>query len=352
MKKILLTGGGTAGHVTPNMALLPGLKSMGFDIHYAGTRNGMERELVSKTGVTYHCISAGKLRRYFDLKNFTDVFKIALGFFQSLILMVKLRPSIVFSKGGFVSCPVVWAAWLAGVPVIIHESDITPGLANKLSMPFAKKICFSFPETETCLPSAKREATGLPVRDELLRGDARRGRELCGFDEGKPVIMVIGGSLGAQAVNEAVRGALDKLLDDFNVCHICGKGGKAPGSRKGYCQFEYVGEELPDIFAMADMVISRAGATALFELLALRRPALLIPLGTAASRGDQILNARSFEKQGYAGVLLQDGLNGTVLAENVRNFYDKRDGYISAMNRAEAGNAAEKVLDVIKRLVG
>jgi len=351
MKKILLTGGGTAGHVTPNIALLPGLKNMGFDIHYAGTRKGMERELVAKAGVAYHCISAGKLRRYFDFKNFTDIFKIALGFLQSLILMIKLRPSIVFSKGGFVSCPVVWAAWLTGVPVIIHESDITPGLANKLSMPFAKKICFSFPETEAHLPSAKREATGLPVRDELLRGDARRGRELCGFEDGKPVIMVIGGSLGAQAVNEAVRGALDKLLDGFNVCHICGKGGKAPGSRKGYCQFEYVGEELPDIFAMADMVISRAGATALFELLALRKPALLIPLGTAASRGDQILNARSFEKQGYAGVLLQDGLNGAVLAENVYCFYNKRYEYINAMNRAEAGNAAEKVLEVIKRLV-
>jgi len=352
VKKILLTGGGTAGHVTPNIALLPGLKNLGFDIHYAGTRSGMERELISKTGITYHCVSAGKLRRYFDLKNFTDIFKIALGFIQSLILMIKLRPSLVFSKGGFVSCPIVWAAWLTGIPVIIHESDITPGLANRLSMPFAKKICFSFPETAAHLPPGKREATGLPVRAELLRGDAARGREFCGFDgEGeKPVIMVIGGSLGAQAVNEAVRGALDKLLNDFNVCHICGKGGKAPGSRKGYCQLEYVDEELPDIFAMADMVISRAGATALFELLALRKPALLIPLGTAASRGDQILNARSFEKQGYAAVLLQDGLNGAVLAENVRRFYDRRDDYISAMNRAEAGNAAEKVLDVIRAL--
>jgi len=352
MKKILLTGGGTAGHVTPNIALIPGLKNLGFDIHYAGTRGGMERELISKTGLPYHCVSAGKLRRYFDLKNFTDIFKIALGFLQSLILMITLRPSIVFSKGGFVSCPIVWAAWLTGMPVIIHESDITPGLANKLSMPFAKKICFSFHETEAHLPPAKRVMTGLPVRDALFSGDAAQGREFCGFDDGKPVIMVIGGSLGAQAINEAVRGALDKLLGDFNVCHICGKGGKAPGSRKGYCQLEYVNDELPDIFAMADMVISRSGATTLFELLSLHKPALLIPLGTAASRGDQILNARSFEKQGYAEVLLQDGLNGAVLAENVRRVYDRRDEYADAMSRAEAGNAADKVLDVIKPLVG
>jgi UDP-N-acetylglucosamine--N-acetylmuramyl-(pentapeptide) pyrophosphoryl-undecaprenol N-acetylglucosamine transferase len=347
MKKILLTGGGTAGHVTPNIALIPGLKDMGLEIHYVGTKKGMERDLIAKTGLPYHHISAGKLRRYFSFRNFTDMFRIKLGFLQSLILMMKLRPSVVFSKGGFVSCPVVWAAWLCRIPVVIHESDLTPGLANKLSIPFAKKVCFSFPETEEHLPPAKREATGLPVRKELFDGDAKRGRELCGFDNDKPVITVIGGSLGAQAINEAVRGGLDKLLDDFNVCHICGKGGKAPGSRPGYCQFEYIGEELPDIFAMADMVISRAGATTLFELLALRKPALLIPLGTAASRGDQILNARSFEKQGYAKILPQDGINGTILAENVRQFYDKRNECVDAMNRAESAKAADRVAEVI-----
>jgi len=351
MKKILLTGGGTAGHVTPNIALLPGLRDMGLEIHYVGTRKGMERDLIAKTGLPYHHISAGKLRRYFSFRNFTDLFRIKLGFLQALILMMKLRPSVVFSKGGFVSCPVVWAAWLCRVPVAIHESDITPGLANKLSIPFAKKVCFSFPETEVHLPPVKREATGLPVRDELFKGDARRGRELCGFDDNKPVIVVIGGSLGAQAVNEAVRGGLDKLLDDFNVCHICGKGGKAPGSRPGYSQFEYISEELPDVFAMADMVISRAGATTLFELLALRKPALLIPLGTAASRGDQILNAQSFEKQGYAKILLQDGITGAILADSVREFYGQHSACIDAMNRAESTKAVDRVLDVIKGLI-
>jgi UDP-N-acetylglucosamine--N-acetylmuramyl-(pentapeptide) pyrophosphoryl-undecaprenol N-acetylglucosamine transferase len=352
MKKILLTGGGTAGHVTPNLALIPGLKSAGFDIHYAGTRAGMERGLVEKAGLTYHVISAGKLRRYFDFKNFTDLFKIMLGFFQSITLLIKLRPAVVFSKGGFVSCPVVWAAWLCRVPAVIHESDITPGLANRLSMPFVRKICFSFPETEARLPASKRIMTGLPVRAELFDGDAASGRELCGFDSGKPVITVIGGSLGASAVNETVRGGLNKLLADFNVCHICGKGNMAPGSRLGYSQFEYAGAELPDLFAMADIVISRAGATTLFELLALCKPALLIPLGTAASRGDQILNAESFEKQGYCKTLSQDGLTGTILAENVKRFFEERDKYIDAMKRAEPGKAIDRVLGAIGQLTG
>ncbi len=352
MKKILLTGGGTAGHVTPNLALIPGLKSAGFDIHYVGTRTGMERGLVEKSGLPYHVISAGKLRRYFDLKNFTDLFRIIIGFFQSIILILKLRPSVIFSKGGFVSCPVVWASWLCRVPTVIHESDLTPGLANRLSMPFVKKICFSFPETESRLPAAKRVRTGLPVRAELFGGDAAMGRELCGFDDGKPVIVVIGGSLGASAVNEAVRGGLDKLLADFNVCHICGKGNKAPGGRRGYCQFEYVGAELPDLFAMADVVISRAGATTLFELLALCKPALLIPLGTAASRGDQVLNAESFEKSGYCKVLSQDGLTGAILAESVKSFFDDRNKYVDAMKRAESVKAVDSVLSVITQLVG
>jgi UDP-N-acetylglucosamine--N-acetylmuramyl-(pentapeptide) pyrophosphoryl-undecaprenol N-acetylglucosamine transferase len=311
----------------------------------------MERGLVKKDGLPYHVISAGKLRRYFDFKNFTDAFRIIAGFFQSLLLLAKLRPAAVFSKGGFVSCPVVWAAWLCRVPAVLHESDITPGLANRLSMPFARKICFSFPETAARLPAAKRVMTGLPVRGELFGGDPAAGRELCGFDGGKPAIAVMGGSLGAAAVNEAVRGALDSLIQDFNVCHICGKGNLAPGSRKGYSQFEYVTEALPDIFAMADMVISRAGATALFELLALRKPALLIPLGTAASRGDQILNARSFEKLGYCKVLPQDGLTPAILAENVRAFYNERDKYAAAMKQTQPAAAVDRVLEVIGGLV-
>ncbi|MCL2688445.1 MAG: undecaprenyldiphospho-muramoylpentapeptide beta-N-acetylglucosaminyltransferase [Chitinispirillia bacterium] len=351
MKKIVLTGGGTAGHVTPNIALLPKLKNMGLEIHYIGTGKGMERELIKKTAIPYHCVSAGKLRRYFDLKNFTDLFKIGAGFLQALILMLKIRPSVVFSKGGFVSCPVVWAAWLFRIPVIIHESDMTPGLANKLSMPFAKRICFSFPETANYLPSAKRELTGLPVREELFDGNAQYGREFCGFEDDKPVILVMGGSLGSQAVNAAVRGSLDTLLKDFNVCHLCGKGGKAPGGKKGYCQFEYINEELPDIIAMADIIVSRSGATALFEFLALKKPNLLIPLGSAASRGDQILNAQSFQKLGYSRVLLQDDVTNASLVENIKLLYDEKERYYSAMISAQSGKATDKVLEVINQIM-
>ncbi len=352
MKRILLTGGGTAGHVTPNLALLPGLKELGLEIHYAGTKNGIEKGLISREGLPYHTISAGKLRRYFDLKNVTDIFRIGLGFLQSILLMAKLRPAVVFSKGGFVSCPVVWAAWLFRIPVVIHESDITPGLANKLASPFARKICFSFPETAVHLPVGKRENTGLPVRSSLFNGSASEGKNICGFEDDKPVILVIGGSQGSQAINLAVRGALDNLLEDFNVCHLCGKGGKAPGSRSGYCQFEYVNEELPHLLALAELAISRSGATTLFEFLALKKPNLLIPLGTAASRGDQILNARSFEKLGYSRILLQEDMNKDSLVENVKTVFQNRQTFIESMAKADAGQGTRRVLDVIRQCMG
>ncbi|MFP4162732.1 MAG: undecaprenyldiphospho-muramoylpentapeptide beta-N-acetylglucosaminyltransferase [Chitinispirillaceae bacterium] len=348
MKKILLTGGGTAGHVTPNLALLSALRRAGFEIHYVGTRNGIEHNLIGREHIPYHTISAGKLRRYFDLKNLSDFFRIGWGFLQSLGLMLKLRPSLVFSKGGFVSCTVVWAAWFCRIPVVIHESDITPGLANKLSAPFAKKICFSFPETSAHLPQNKRIQTGLPIRESLFSGSASKGKKLCGFEDEKPVILVMGGSQGSQAINGAVRAALEKLLCDFNICHLCGKGQTALGGRRGYCQFEYVNEELTDLLAMADIAVSRSGATTLFEFLALNKPNLLIPLGTGASRGDQILNARSFEKLGYSRVLLQDDLNTGTLIENIKILYKERHRHVDAMSRNDTRASKDKVLEVLK----
>jgi UDP-N-acetylglucosamine--N-acetylmuramyl-(pentapeptide) pyrophosphoryl-undecaprenol N-acetylglucosamine transferase len=236
-KRILLAGGGTAGHVTPNIALLPALREIGFEIHYIGTSAGIEHELAARENVSFHSIPAGKLRRYFDLKNITDVLKIGAGFLKSLYLVAKIKPAVLFSKGGFVSCPVVWASWVCGVPVIVHESDISPGLANRLSLPFAKKICYSFPETARYLPQGKAIRTGIPVRETLLAGDREKGRTLCGFTDAKPVIIVIGGSQGAQAINSCVRKAFDRLLVDFNVCHICGRGNRAE-DRPGVAQFE------------------------------------------------------------------------------------------------------------------
>jgi UDP-N-acetylglucosamine--N-acetylmuramyl-(pentapeptide) pyrophosphoryl-undecaprenol N-acetylglucosamine transferase len=349
-KRILMTGGGTAGHVTPNIALIPGLKALEFDIHYVGRRSGIERSLIEQVGISYHAISAGKLRRYFDIENFIDFFRIAWGCIQSFVLIRKLYPQVIFSKGGFVACPVVWAARIHRIPVIIHESDMSPGLANRLSMPFADRICFSFPETETKLPKEKAIYTGIPIRKTLLSGDKAEGKRLCGFTNERPVVLIIGGSQGALAINRTIRAALNKLLEDFNICHICGQGGIETDleAKSGYKQFEYVNKELPHLFAMADVVISRAGATTLFELLELRKANLLIPLSLKASRGDQILNARSFEKQGFSYVLTEEDMTVTFLIEGIIKTYANRNAFIEAMNSAGSVNGVNRVLNVIE----
>jgi UDP-N-acetylglucosamine--N-acetylmuramyl-(pentapeptide) pyrophosphoryl-undecaprenol N-acetylglucosamine transferase len=349
MKRIVLTGGGTSGHVTPNIALLPGLKREGFDIHYIGSRNGLEKELIQKEGIPYYEISSGKLRRYFDVKNISDVFRVTGGLLQAFSLLGKLKPSVVFSKGGFVSCPVVWAAWLRRIPVVIHESDITPGLTNKLSIPFAKAVCYTFPETGHHISGKKGIRTGMPIRQGLFEGDRRKGRSICGFTDEKPVIMVIGGSQGSERINNAIRSILDKLLKDFNICHICGKGNICAelNGRKGYRQFEYVSEEQPHIYAAADLVVSRAGATVLFELLALKKPNLLIPLSRSASRGDQILNAASFEKQGYSKVISEEELNDASLSQAIHELWNNTGRYTAAMSRSADGNGTAAVTGVI-----
>lgn len=352
MKCIVLTGGGTSGHVTPNIALIPRLKSRGYSIYYIGSRNGIEKQLIERESIPYYGISAGKLRRYFDVKNFTDIFRIIGGFGQALSILRKIKPDVVFSKGGFVSCPVVWAAWVLRIPVIIHESDITPGLTNKLSMPFAKKVCYTFPETEKHLIREKACFTGLPVREELLSGDRIKGYKLCGFSSMKPVLMVIGGSQGSENINRIVREVLDELLKTYQVVHICGKGNvkKEFENIKGYKQFEYINEELPDIYACADIMVSRAGATVLFEILSLKKPALLIPLSRNASRGDQILNAESFKKNGYSEVLHEEEMTGRTLVEKVNEVYHNRNEYIKAMNAVGFQNPVDKITELIEEV--
>ena len=296
MKRIVFTGGGTAGHVTPNIALFPKLKNMGYDIHYIGSYEGIEKRLIEDYRIPYYGIATGKFRRYFDLKNFSDPFRVIKGYLEAKKILKTLKPDVLFSKGGFVSVPVVRAAAALKIPCIIHESDMTPGLANSLCIPIAKKVCCNFPETIQSLPAEKAVLTGSPIRAELGKGSKERGLELCGFHASKPVIMVIGGSLGAAGINKLIREALPKLLEDFQIVHVCGKE-KIDNlllNTKGYKQFEYVKEDLKDLFAMADIVVSRAGANAICELLALKKPSLLIPLPANASRGDQILNAKSF----------------------------------------------------------
>ena len=353
MKRIVLTGGGTAGHVTPNIALLPKLYELGYDVHYIGSYNGIEKTLIENCQVPYYGISSGKLRRYFDLKNFSDPFKVVKGFSEAAKLLKKLKPDVVFSKGGFVSVPVVLAAKQQRIPVIIHESDMTPGLANKLSIPAASKVCCNFPETITHLPKGKAVLSGSPIREELLSGSRSKALNFTGLSGTKPVLLIIGGSLGSVVVNEAVRSILPKLLKKFDIIHLCGKGklDQTLTAMNGYVQYEYISEELKDLFALSDIVISRAGANSICEFLALRKPALLIPLSAAASRGDQILNAHSFEKQGYAAVLEEEQLNGDTLYDALTSLWENKDSYIEAMNASPMGNSIQIITDLLEELV-
>lgn len=352
MKRIILTGGGTAGHVTPNIALLPGLKNLGYDIHYIGSYEGIEKNLIEQFGIPYHGISSGKLRRYFSVQNFTDPFRVLKGFGEARKLIKTLKPDVIFSKGGFVSVPVVLAGKQCHVPTIIHESDMTPGLANKLAIPSATKVCCNFPETLSHLPKEKAVLTGSPIRKELLIGDRAAAFEFCGLTDGKPVILIIGGSLGSVVVNNAVRAILPELLKDFQVIHLCGKGkiDESLQNLKGYVQFEYIQDELKDLFALSDLVISRAGANAICELLALHKPNLLIPLSANASRGDQILNARSFERQGYSVVLEEEELTSSVLLDAVLKLYREKDAYIKAMQQSKQQDSVQTILDLIQKV--
>ena len=349
MKRIILTGGGTAGHVTPNIALIPKLRELGFDIHYIGSYNGIEKDLIEPFGIPYHGISSGKLRRYFSLQNFTDPFRVIKGFGEARKLIKNLKPDVIFSKGGFVSVPVVLAGKKCKVPVIIHESDMTPGLANKIAIPSAAKICCNFPETLDCLPEGKAVLTGSPIRQELLSGNKIAAMDLCKFTADKPVILVIGGSLGSVVVNNAVRERLRCLLKDFQIIHLCGKGktDESLKNTKGYCQFEYVKDELRDIFALSEIVISRAGANAICELLALRKPNLLIPLSAKASRGDQILNARSFERQGFSMVLEEEDLTKETLTSTVYKLFEKRGSYVDAMRNSNQQDSIDTIISMI-----
>ncbi len=350
MKRIVLTGGGTAGHVTPNIALIPALKEADYDIHYIGSFDGIEKRLIEDFDIPYYGISTGKFRRYFDLKNFTDPFRVMKGYAEAKKILKQISPDIVFSKGGFVSVPVVRAAHALHIPCIIHESDMTPGLANKICIPVAEKICLNFPETMQYIPEGKGILTGSPIRKELSEGDAERARTLCGFNSDKPVVMVMGGSLGAAAINKAIREALKSILEDFQVIHICGKE-KVDNlllGVEGYKQFEYVKTELKDLFALADVIVSRAGANAICELLALKKPNILIPLSPKASRGDQMLNAKSFEAQGFSIVIDEDDLSDSLLVEKIRELYCSRHIYMEAMERSNQLNSIDTIIKLIQ----
>ncbi|MEQ8155841.1 MAG: undecaprenyldiphospho-muramoylpentapeptide beta-N-acetylglucosaminyltransferase [Clostridiaceae bacterium] len=344
-----MTGGGTAGHVTPNLALVPKLKEAGFEIKYIGSKDGIEKEIIAKEGIEYYSISSGKLRRYFDIKNFSDPFKVVKGLFDALGIMSKEKPDAVFSKGGFVAVPVVMAASIKGIPVIAHESDMTPGLANKLSAPFCSKLCVTFPESLEHVKNGKGVLTGAPIREDILKGDKERGKKIAGFNDNKEIILVMGGSLGSKIINETLRENLKTLLKNFNIIHICGKGNydKTLNSIKGYAQFEYVSEELPHLMKSSDYVISRAGSNSIFEFLALKKPMLLIPLSRKASRGDQIMNAESFRKAGYSLVIEEEELTAESFVNAVRELKNRGNSMKEKMEESPLKNGVESIINII-----
>ena len=352
MKKIIRTSGGDGGHVTPNIALFDSLQKDGYEIHYIGSYEGIEKGLIEDKKIPYYGISSGKFRRYRSWKNLTDPFRVLHGFFQARRLLGRIRPNVVFSKGGFVSVPVVMAAKTRHIPVIIHESDLTPGLANKLAMPSATKVCCNFPETLPYLPKEKAVLTGSPIRQELLHGNKQAAKDFCGFTGDLPILMVMGGSIGSVYINNAIRGCIDTLLTKYQIIHLCGKGNidESLKDKKGYAQFEYISENLPDLFAAADLVVARAGANSICELLALHKPNILIPLSRNASRGDQILNANSFAKQGFSAVLEEEEVTSEKLMATIDNVMAHRSKYIDAMKNSGQMNAIETIMGLIEEV--
>ncbi len=348
MKRVLFTGGGTAGHVTPNLGVIEQLQEEGWTIAYVGSKTGIERELLHESGIEFFAIATGKLRRYISWQNLIDPFRVLLGLFQSIWICLRWSPDVVFSKGGFVAVPVVAAAWLCRIPVIAHESDTSPGLATRLSAPFAVRICVNFEQTLDMLPKGKGQVTGSPVRRSILSGNGERAARELGLS-GKPMLLVFGGSLGASAINRSVRQVLDTLCQRFDVVHVTGPGQIDPGLQQtGYWQREFIGAGFGDVFAAADLVIARAGANTIYELLVTRTPHILIPLPRAASRGDQIENAVLFEQLEMSRVIFQENLDGDSLLAEVDIAWQKRASQIVAMEQFEVKDSCALIVSLIE----
>ncbi|MBP1889473.1 UDP-N-acetylglucosamine--N-acetylmuramyl-(pentapeptide) pyrophosphoryl-undecaprenol N-acetylglucosamine transferase [Clostridium moniliforme] len=348
--KIIMTGGGTAGHVTPNLALVPSLKEEGFEVKYIGSKDGIEKDIITSNNIPYYGISSGKLRRYFDIKNFTDPFKVLKGIHEAKKIISKEKPDIIFSKGGFVTVPVVIAASMKKIPVVAHESDITPGLANKLASPFCNKLCVTFRESLQFVKNNKGILTGSPIRKEILTGSKLKGKEICGFTDDKDIILIMGGSLGSKVINDAIRKNIYNILKSNNIIHICGKGNLDESLKNidGYKQFEYVSDELTHLMHAADYIISRAGANSIFEFLALKKPTLLIPLSKNASRGDQILNANSFKKEGFSLVMQEEELENEGILKGIKMLKESKQQLIKNMNESKMNDGVKEIINVIK----
>ncbi|HGO3104619.1 TPA: undecaprenyldiphospho-muramoylpentapeptide beta-N-acetylglucosaminyltransferase [Staphylococcus aureus] len=348
MTKIAFTGGGTVGHVSVNLSLIPTALSQGYEALYIGSKNGIEREMIESQlpEIKYYPISSGKLRRYISLENAKDVFKVLKGILDARKVLKKEKPDLLFSKGGFVSVPVVIAAKSLNIQTIIHESDLTPGLANKIALKFAKKIYTTFEETLNYLPKEKADFIGATIREDLKNGNAHNGYQLTGFNENKKVLLVMGGSLGSKKLNSIIRENLDALLQQYQVIHLTGKGLKdAQVKKSGYIQYEFVKEDLTDLLAITDTVISRAGSNAIYEFLTLRIPMLLVPLGLDQSRGDQIDNANHFADKGYAKAIDEEQLTAQILLQELNEMEQERTRIINNMKSYEQSYTKEALFD-------
>lgn len=354
-KIIIFTGGGTAGHVTPNIALIKKLQKENWQIKYIGEKNSIEQKLITAINVDFYPILSGKLRRYFSWQNFIDPFKIIWGILEAHFLCRKLKPKIIFSKGGFVAFPVVVAAWLNRIPIISHESDLSPGLANKLSFPFVNKICLTFPDSTNYFSEKDQKkliVTGTPIRQELFHGNPDLGRSICGFDKSKKIIFVFGGSLGAEPINKIIRELIlnrgGDLLKQFQIAHVCGPNKIDPNiNYPGYKQFEYLHEDFAHVIAAADLVISRAGANTIYELIALRKPHILIPLGTKGSRGDQIENAKHFAAKNLSTIIFAEELTATTLKEKINWVIEHKDEIIAKLNNFKIPDSVNEIYQLI-----
>jgi len=350
--KIIFTGGGTAGHVTPNLALLERCQRAGWEVFYIGSRTGIERQLIASYQIKYYAIFTGKLRRYFSWRNFFDPLKIFVGICQAFFLCRKLKPQVIFSKGGFVAFPVVVGAWLNRIPVISHESDVTPGLANRLIYPFTAKFCVNFAVTQKYFKSAQKIiVTGTPLRESLFHGNADQGRKICAFTSAKKIILVFGGSLGAEKINQVVRELLPNILTEFQIVHVCGAGKIAANCNYvGYKQFAYLNEDFGHVLAAADLVIARAGANTVYELLALHKPNILIPLA-GGSRGDQIVNAQYASSQGLSQMLPENELTADILWQKINWLNEHHPAVMEQLVKFQPLDSVSIIFELLEKYI-
>ena len=353
-KKIVFTGGGSAGHVSVNTAIIPEFIKNDWDVTYIGSEKGIEKTIIKKEfpNIRYQTVSVGKLRRYLSFENLKDPFRVIKGIFDARRILKQTRPDLIFSKGGFVSVPVVLAGKMLKIPILIHESDYTPGLANKIAIPFASKIFTTFQETNALLSKDKAMYIGAVLREGIFTGNATKGKVFCDFDNSKPVILVMGGSLGAVRINRLITDNLAELLLHYQIIHICGKDNVNESlKQKGYAPFEYVYDELFDLLAAADLVVSRAGSNSIFEFLGLQKPMLLIPLSANASRGDQILNAASFEKQGFCKVIQEEELAFAHFNSTLENLLREAATYQGKMRQERPFKTAPEMYQLLTDLI-